>query len=46
MTDRGPFAGLTDEELETALTLDAGGQVWGELWPLGKLDYFKVAERA
>jgi len=46
MTDRDPFAGLTDEELETAPTLDGGGRVWSEFWPLGPPDHFKVAERA
>jgi len=26
------------------LTVDGGEQVWGEYWPLGKPDYFKVQE--
>lgn len=25
-----------------ALPVDGGEQVWGEYWPLGKPDYFKV----
>jgi citronellol/citronellal dehydrogenase len=28
----------------SVLTLDGGGQVWGEFWPLGKPEYFKVEE--
>lgn len=28
----------------TVLEVAGGGQVWGEYWPLGKPDYFKVAQ--
>ena len=26
------------------LTLDGGGQAWGEFWPLGKPAHFKIEE--
>jgi len=35
----GPAAGFVTGEL---LTVDGGGQLWGETWTTGKPDYFKV----
>ena len=26
------------------LTVDGGSQAWGEFWPLGKPDHFKIEE--
>lgn len=35
----GPAAGFVTGEV---LTVDGGGQLWGEVWTTGKPDYFKV----
>jgi citronellol/citronellal dehydrogenase len=28
----------------TVLTVDGGGKMWGEFWPLGRPDYFRVED--
>jgi citronellol/citronellal dehydrogenase len=28
----------------TVLTVDGGGEMWGEFWPLGRPDYFRVED--
>ncbi len=30
----------------SVLTVDGGGQIWGEFWPLGRPDYFKAEDHA
>ena len=35
--------GLLRGQVEV-LTVDGGSQAWGEFWPLGKPDYFKLED--